>query len=230
VKEMLEESPVFDKREISVIHNGIDTDKFAPIPPDPKIRKEFGISDADLVIGLVGRLDWDKGHRYLFEAAAPLINGEFANIKIIALGFGKELERLKRLCEQLHILRNVIFAGQRNDIKEIISIFDVGVQPSIAVDTSSYSMKEIMAMQKPVVCSSYGGLKEIAEDGVTGYVVPPRDSDSLRERIAELCRSGEVRERMGKAGRRRVEQEFSAQVSVQKTLEVYRRAIEGFRK
>lgn len=230
VKEMLEESPVFEKREISVIHNGVDTDKFAPIPPDPELRKELGISETDIVIGLVGRLDWDKGHKYLFEAAAPLINGKFANIKIIAVGFGKELERLKQFCEQLRISRNVVFAGQRNDIREIISIFDIGVQPSIAVDTSSYSMKEIMAMQKPVVCSSYGGLKEIAEDGVTGYIVPPRDSDSLRERIAELCRSREMREQMGKAGRRRVEQEFSAKISVQKTLEVYRRTIEGFRK
>lgn len=84
-------------------------------------------------------------------------------------------------------------------------------------------------MEKPVVCSSYGGRGEINEDGVTGFVVPPRESDAPRDRIAELCRSRELRERMGKAARKRVEQEFAASISVSETLGVYERTIEQFR-
>jgi glycosyltransferase involved in cell wall biosynthesis len=111
-------------------------------------------------------------------------------------------------------------------MREVISVFDIGVHPSIGVDTPSYAMKEMMAVEKPIVCSSYGGLKEIAEDGPTGIVVPPRDSNGLRDRIAKLCGSKELREKMGREGRKKVEREFTSTLSAQRTLEVYKRAIE----
>ncbi|MBI4831262.1 MAG: glycosyltransferase family 4 protein [Candidatus Lindowbacteria bacterium] len=221
VKEMLAESPVLKNSEMAVIHNGIEIEKFSPMPQDKRVRAELNIPPDDLVVGIVGRLAWDKGHKYLFEAVLPLIRGEFPDIKVVVVGFGKDHAKLARLCEMMGIAQHVVFTGVRNDIREVISIFDIGVQPSIGIDTSSYSMKEIMAMEKPVVCSSYGGLKEIAEDGVTGYIVPPRDSEALSKRLIDLCRSRELRERMGKAGRERVEQEFTSQVSVRRTLEVY---------
>jgi glycosyltransferase involved in cell wall biosynthesis len=164
----------------------------------------------------------------LFEAVAPLIKNEFPNLRVVAVGFGRRRKKLEQMCEELNISRNVFFSGRRNDVREIISILDMGVQPSIGIDTSSYAIKEMMAMEKPLVCSSYGGLKEINEDGVTGFVVPPKDSDALRERIADLCRSKELRERMGKAARKRVEQEFTVQISVEETLKIYQRAIENF--
>jgi len=227
VKEMLSNSPVFQNHDISVIHNGVELATFSPTEPNAGILEEFGIPPDALVIGIIGRLDWDKGHKYLFEAVAPLIKHEFPNLRVIAVGFGKRRKKLEQMCEQLGISRNVIFAGGRNDVREIISVLDVGVQPSIGIDTSSYAIKEIMAMGKPLVCSSYGGLKEINEDGATGFVVPPRDSDSLRLRIAELCRSKELRERMGKAARKKVEQAFTSDISVMQTLKVYRRAIEN---
>jgi glycosyltransferase involved in cell wall biosynthesis len=230
MKDILITTPLFENQDISVVHNGVELDKFAPIPPDQAVRKEFGIASGEVVVGIVGRLDWDKGHEYLFEAAAPLIKGEFPNMKILVVGAGKKQGELEQLCERLQISQNVIFAGGRSDIREVISIFDIGVHPSIGVDTSSYAMKEMMTMEKPVVCSSYGGLPEIADDGVTGFVVPPRDSDLLRDRIAQLCRSEELREKFGKAGREKVLKEFSAATSVQKTLEVYEHAIEDFDK
>jgi len=230
VKEMLSDSRVFKNHEIYVIHNGVELEKFSPVAPNAGILEEFGIPPEALVIGIIGRLDWDKGHKHLFEAVAPLIKNEFPNLMVVAVGFGRKRKKLEQMCERLSISRNVIFAGRRNDVREIISILDMGVQPSIGIDTSSYAIKEMMAMEKPLICSSYGGLKEINEDGVTGFVVPPEDSDSLRERIAELCRSKELRERMGKAARKKVEQEFTSQISVMETLKIYQRAIEKFDK
>ncbi len=229
VKEMLSGSPVFRNHEISVIHNGVELEKFSPVSGDTEIRAELGIPPDALVIGIIGRLDWDKGHKYLLEAVAPLIHGEFPQLRVLMVGFGKKQEKLKQMCHRLEISRNIIFTGWRDDVMRIISAIDMGVQPSIGIDTSSYAIKEMMAMEKPVVCSSYGGLGEINEDGVTGFVVPPRDADSLRDRIAELCGSSELRERMGKAARKRVEQEFTASISVRETLRVYERAIEGYR-
>ncbi len=230
VKDMLATTPLFENQEIPVVHNGIELDKFTPVPPDEAVREEFGIAPEEIVIGIVGRLDWDKGHKYLFEAAAPLIKGEFPNIRILVVGSGKKWSELDQLCERLQISQNVNFAKNRSDIKEVISVFDIGVHPSIGVDTSSYAMKEMMAMEKPLVCSSYGGLTEIADDEVTGFIVPPKDSDLLRDRIARLCRSQELREKFGKAGREKVRREFSATSSVQKTLEVYEHAIERCRR
>jgi glycosyltransferase involved in cell wall biosynthesis len=230
VKDMYADSSVFKNCPIAVIHQGVELQEFSPTAPNENVRRELGVSEDDLVIGIVGRLDWDKGHKYLFEAVAPLIHGEFPNLKVVAVGFGKEHKNLRALCEKLNIAGSVIFLGQRTDVQEVISVFDLAAHPSIGVDTSSYAMKEMMAMEKPIVSSSYGGLKEIAEDGVTGYVIPPRNSNVLRYRIAELCRSRDLRERMGKAARKKVEREFTATVSVEKTLQVYEQTIENFGK
>lgn len=227
VKDMYADSPVFRNCEITVIHHGVEMDKFAPHPPDERLRSEIGLSADNIVIGILGRLDWDKGHKYLFEAIAPLIKGEFPHIRVLVVGFGTEDENLRTMCERLGISRNVVFLGWRSDVGEVISLFDIGVHPSIGVDTSSYAMKEMMAMEKPIVCSSYGGLREIADDGLTGYVVPPRDSDGLRGRILDLCRSGELREKMGREGRKKVEREFTSKLSAQRTLEIYKQAIEA---
>lgn len=227
VKEMLSESPVFENHGIDVIHNGIELEKFAPRAPDEAVREEFGIAPEEIVIGIVGRLEWDKGHKYLFEAVAPLIKGEFGNIKVLVVGFGEGYEKLLDMCRELDIAHRVVFAGRRADMREVISLFDIGAHPSIGVDTSSFAMKEMMAMEKPIVSSSYGGLKEIAEEGVTGFVVPTHDSAALRQRIVDLYHSGELRAKMGAAARKKVEREFTAEISARKTLAVYESAIEG---
>lgn len=230
VKDMYADSPVFKNCEITVIHHGVELERFAPQPSDEKMRKELGLSADNIVIGILGRLEWDKGHKYLFEAIAPLIKEEYPNIKVLVIGFGEEDKNLRRLCERLDISRNVVFLGWRSDVREVISLFDIGAHPSIGVDTSSYAMKEMMAMEKPIVCSSYGGLKEIADDELTGYVVPPRDSDALQDRILDLCRSRELREKMGKEGRKKVEREFTSTISVERTLETYTHTIAKFEK
>ena len=229
VKEMYAESSVFDGCEISGIHHGVEIENFFPSPPDPGVQKEFGILAGDFVIGMVGRLEWDKGHKYLFEAVAPLITGDFGNIKIIVVGFGPDRKKLQDMCLQLGIDHRVAFAGRRADMKEIISVFDIGAHPSIGVDTSSFAMKEMMAMEKPIVSSSYGGLKEIAEEGMTGYVVPPHDSDALRNRIVDLYHSRESRRKMGEAARKRVEREFTAEICARRTLAVYESTMQWFR-
>ncbi len=229
LKEMLSESPVFRNHEMDVIHNGIELSEFTPGPPAVRVLEEFGVSADDFVIGIVGRLDWDKGHKYLFEAAAPLINGEFGNITIMVVGFGPERGNLERLCQTLGISHRVVFTGARNDMREVMSVFDIGVHPSIGVDTSSYAMKEMMAMEKPIVCSSYGGLKEITDDGLTGIVVPPRDSEAIREGIIRLYRSEEMRRKMGEAARKKVENEFTAEAFARTTLRVYESIIERSR-
>lgn len=230
VKDMLSESPIFDGRNVAVIHNGIELERFNPMPPNPAVRTQLELSPDDIVVGIIGRLDWDKGHKYLFEAAAPMIHGEFPQLKIVVVGFGKKHHNLIRLCERLNISRNVKFLGVRHDIREVISVFDIGAHPSVGIDTSSYAVKEMMAMEKPVVLSTYGGLREIAEDGVSGFYVLPRDSQALRERLTDLCRSRGLRQSMGKAARQRVEREFTSIGSVRKTLEIYEETIERFRK
>jgi glycosyltransferase involved in cell wall biosynthesis len=230
VKDMLSEASIFEGQEMAVIHNGIELERFSPMPPDPNVSGELGLSPDDIVVGIIGRLDWDKGHRYLFEAAAPMIQGEYPRLKILVVGFGKKQPELVRLCQRLGVSANVKFLGARNDIRELISVFDIGAHPSIGVDTSSYAVKEMMAMEKPVVLSTYGGLSEIAEDGVSGFYVPPRDSHALQKRLTDLCRSRGLRRTMGKAARQRVEREFTSIGSVRKTLEVYEETIERFGK
>lgn len=110
-----------------------------------------------------------------------------------------------------------------------LQAIDIGVQPSIDCDTSSFSLKELMAAEKPVVASDYGGLTEIVTDGEDGLVVPAGTAEPLAEALRSLLRDRELRHKLGEAGRRRVLRDFTVQVFARRTLDAYHQALEVHR-
>jgi len=226
VRETLAKQSAFDAARMCTVHNGVDATLFRPDPDArQKARAEFGYSDDDFVCGIAARLVEAKGHEFLLKAVASL-RPEHHNLRLLVLGQGNKEKELRQLAQDLHITDIVTFAGFRRDMAYCVQAFDVGVQPSIDCDTSSFSLKEQMAAQIPVIASDYGGLTEIVTNGVEGLIVPAGTVEPLALAIRTLAQDTELCEKMGKAGRQRVEREFTVEVFAERTLEAYRRAIE----
>ncbi len=225
VRAELARQPAFDPQRMSVIHNGVDAEAFKP---DPDMRKEaraeFGYAPGDFVCGIAARLVKAKGHAYLFRAVQQLLH-TMPQLRILALGTGVLEHQLRSLVDELGITACVHFAGFRDDMARCVHAFDIGVQPSIDCDTSSFSLKEQMAAGIPVVASNYGGLPEIIQDGVEGYIIPAGSVEPLADAIARLASAPGSMARMGEAGRLRVLREFTIDSFASKTIAAYERAL-----
>jgi glycosyltransferase involved in cell wall biosynthesis len=226
VRRALAQNPAFDERRLCTVYSGVDTDLFHP---DESLRAEMraalGYTDQHVVFGIVARLVKAKGHEFLFRAAAQLFP-TYPQLRILVLGEGPLEQDLQRLCRELGIHDAVTFCGFRQDVAAITQAFDVAVLPSIDCDTSPYSLKEAMACEKPCIGSDHGGIPELLTDGVEGIVVPAGQIIPLAGAMRRLIVDSEARMRMGKAGRRRVLQDFSLEVGIQRTLDAYHRALE----
>ncbi|HRI89002.1 MAG TPA: glycosyltransferase [Candidatus Hydrogenedentes bacterium] len=217
--------PVFDPARMCVIHNGVDPDLFLPDAPVRKrMRAEFGYADEHIVFGIAARLAEAKGHRFLFEAAAQLAK-EFPQLRLLVLGQGVLEQSLKQRARDLGIAPIVQFPGFRNDIAACMQAFDVGVQPSIDCEASSFSVMEQMATGKPIITSDHGGTKEIVRDGADGFVVPQGTVEPLAMAMRRLLVDASLRDSMGASARRRVAESFTLTLLAQRTVEAYRAAL-----
>lgn len=225
VRQTLADHPAFDSARMRSVHNGVDAALFRPDSETCILaRREFGYGPENVVCGIVARLVPAKGHEFLFRAARLLID-DFPQLRILVLGQGEREAELKRLADSLGLTEIVRFAGYREDMPYCVQALDIGVQPSIDCDTSSFSLKEQMAAEIAVVASDYGGLPEIITDGVEGFIVPAGEVEPLAKALQNLIADKALRTRMGQAGRTRVLNEFTVELFAERTLEAYREAI-----
>jgi glycosyltransferase involved in cell wall biosynthesis len=197
------------RRWMRVIYNGMRVESLVPPPKDrlQALRRDFDCEGRP-VIGMTARLHPMKGHAFLIEAI-PSILKSVPDAVLLLVGDGELQEDLQAHCRRLGVADAVRFAGFRRDVLDLTWLYDVAVLPSVAYETFGWAVLEAMACGKPVVVSDFDGLPEVVEDGVTGTVVPPRDSPALAEAIALLLRDPGVRDQYGRAGRKRVAERFS---------------------
>jgi glycosyltransferase involved in cell wall biosynthesis len=190
---------VAPEEQFTTIHSGVDLERFAASAGESnRERKCLGIPDGAFVVGAVGRLTAVKGHRHLLHAARRVIDCRGEAIFVI-LGTGELLGELRRQVAALGIEANVRFAGWQPDAASIMSAFDLFAFPSIN-EGMGKALVEAMALEKPVVASRIGGIVDLVNDGVNGFLVPPADPEALADRILFLMEDPETGRRMaGKA-------------------------------
>lgn len=226
VRETLGSHRAFDTQRMTSIHNGVDAEMYRPDAASRNAaRKMFGYEPEHLVCGIAARLVKAKGHTFLFEAFSQLHTTN-PRARLLVLGQGVLEDALKQQVNELGLSDVVIFAGYRNDMATCIQALDIGVLPSIDCDTSSFSLKEQMAAEIPVVTSDYGGLPEIVTDGEEGLVVPHGTIAPLVEALRTLLENDTLRRELGRKGRQRVLREFTGAVFANRTLEAYATARE----
>ncbi len=226
VRDTLSAQASFDGDRMTAIHNGVDASVYAPqADVRESAREMLGYGPEHLVCGIAARLVKAKGHTYLFQALESL-QTDFPDLRLLILGQGALEESLKAQAAELGLDDMVQFGGFRTDMERCIQALDIGVLPSIDCDTSSFSLKEQMAAEIPVVTSDYGGLPEIVSDGDEGRVVPHGTVAPLTDALRALIENATLRRKMGQKGRERVLRDFTGEVFARRTVEAYERARE----
>lgn len=207
---------------LEVVHNGIDVDAHAG--GGSGLRHELGLAEGDALVLEIGRLCAVKGQRELIEALAgsPGVHAAFAGDDLEQGGAYRKL--LERVAQEQGVSDRVHLLGYRDDVDALLAQADVLVLPSW-IEGLPVVVLEAMAHAKPVIATPVGGTAEAVSDGVTGLLVPPRDVERLAGAIRELTTDRERAQRLGAAGRARVEGEFSETAMTRRVLEVYDDAV-----
>ena len=218
---------VFNSREVipfSVQHEGVRPEQAVYIPNgarlpaalhDPEslparktaLRKQLGFPDQTAVLGTVGRLYPQKGHRYLLEAFARVIR-EIPETCLLVIGDGPLRKRLEQQAAGLGLAGRVRFLGDRSDVPDLLPLLDVYVHPSL-YEGMPNAVLEAMAAARTVIATHVDGTQELIVGGQTGWLVEPADPEALAERMAFALRHPEEARRMGLAAAERVKTRFS---------------------
>jgi glycosyltransferase involved in cell wall biosynthesis len=217
VKQRLLKAGVREER-IRIVRNGIDLRPFEGAAAT--LRREFG--DA-AIVGLVGRLAWEKGVDVFLRASAKVLV-EFPEARFVVAGEGPDREKLEGLIAELGISAQATMLGRREDMAGVYASLDVMVSAS-RQEGLPMAILEGMASGLGVVVTAVGEVPKLVVDGQTGVLVAAEDVNALAAGIARLLRDPERRTRLGAAAREMVRAEYSAERMAAENLRVYDEAI-----
>lgn len=205
---------------IRVLWNGVDTKKFDRNPSRRlQMRSELGIGSEDFVVGAVGRIVPIKDYATLIRAAAAVAEAH-PNLKLVLVGDGPELPRLRDLAKSLPTMASRLLAvGRKDDVPALLSSMDVFVQTSLGEGMSN-TLLEAMASGLPPIVTRVGGNPEIVT-GQCGWLFDPGDAKRLSELLLILAKDHNLRLKVGEAARARVEETFSLEVMLQNYQQLY---------
>lgn len=202
-----------------VIHNTVDPERMRPQSSREAMRRELGIKEGEIALGFIASFAPRKGHIFLIDALHKCVR-DAPYLKLLLIGTGQSKAEIEEMVKEKGLAERVNFLGVRHDIPDIISALDVYVQPSLA-EAFSISITEAMSVGAACVVTDVGGNREIIGEDGCAILVPPRDTDALKDAIVRLAKDVELRERMGRAARERVAKAFSPQRYVNSLQELY---------
>lgn len=192
------------------------------VVPRDTARRAMKLDDADKVIVVPARLEQRKGHRFLLDAVPSIVERVGSDVVVLIAGSGPERESLVRYADARSLTPTVRFLGHVDDMASLYASSDVVVLASVANEDFPVAILEAMAAGRAVVATRIAGTTEQVVDGETGYLVEPRDSRALASAISNVLADREVANRMGKAGRKRFEDEYAPDVVIERYLSLYR--------
>ena len=185
-----------------MIPNGVDTNRFAPIPDVAETRRELGIGPTDPVVAIVAALRPEKNHE-LFLKVAKQVSQQFSNAKFLVIGDGPRRESLEGLARELDIADSVKFLGSRSDVPRLLSASDVFALTSHN-EANPVSILEAMSVGRPVVSTNVGSIREVVADGHNGFLVSAGNGEQLTTRVVSLLEDPLRCQEMGAAARETV--------------------------
>ncbi|MEE2640987.1 MAG: glycosyltransferase [Planctomycetota bacterium] len=212
--EFMVEFEKFPAAKVKVIPNGVDTSRFSVERHDRRtIREELGIAAEDPVVGFVAALRPEKNQLLVLKSAARLLE-DLPAARFLIVGDGPERPMLEKAVADMSLKRQVLFAGLRSDIPELISAMDVFSLTS-RNEASPVSIMEAMAMQKPVVAPDVGSIVDTVRDGETGFLFQGENAEQGAGYWLDLLTDPEMASRFGNRGREVIQAQASLQVMVE---------------
>ena len=190
-----------------VIYDGIQTADFVG-GKRSIVRGQVGVSERNILVGMLGRVGSWKGQELLLEAAIRIREQGKEQVRFVAVGSafqGNEgaMIRLHDLISRSEMSELFSVLEFRTDVNDILAALDIFVLPSILPDPFPNTVLEAMAAGKPVVANAHGGVVEMLHDGESGFLISPNDAEQMAARIALLAGDAELRSRMGMAAQLR---------------------------
>jgi len=208
---------------VTLIYNGIDLDRYDQQLPCCTLREEYGLPPEGPMVGVVARLEPEKGHPTLLDAW-PAVLAELPTATLLIIGEGSRQEALEAQAAALGITASVVFTGRRDDVPAVTKALDVAVLPSYR-EAQGLTVLEAMALSRPVVASNVGGIPEMIEDGVTGLLVPPHEPPALAAAVIRLLRDHPLADTLGRAGHDLVHERFCVQLMARGVETIYDEAV-----
>jgi len=208
-------------READIIPNAVDEKRFNPSNDGSQIREKLELEEDETLITYVGRIVYHKGLEYFVQAADYL---EDENVQFLLVGTGDFRSELEGIIEREGLEDSVMFAGRvpNEELPNYYAATDIFVLPSVSrLEAFGIVALEAMASCVPVIVSNIPGVRDVIVEGKHGLLADPMNSEDLAGKIRTLIENPDMAERMGKNGRKRVEENFTWSKVAEEIEEVY---------
>ena len=216
-----------------VIYNGFNTSpsEQVTIQEIVQIRFEFNVSDRDVLISNIGRLDNWKGQDYFIDAIAQVIQ-HHSNVKALIVGepgnrpyLQDYYQKLLKLVVDLNLTDHVIFTGFRSDIPQIMAASDILVHSASEPEPFGRVIIEGMLSGRCVIGTAAGGVPEMIDDQSTGLLVPPKDASKISEAILWIIDNPEQAGEIGKVAAQKAKEKFSIEKHTFSVQQIYQKIL-----
>lgn len=194
------------KEKFYLLHNAVDAARFDIAESKEGLKAGYGFGSEDFIVGTVGTLIYRKGHKYLIEAAS-FIKRDIPRLKVLIIGSGPIKNELEGLAMRAGVKDNVVFMGSRQDIPGLMKVMDVFAFPSLE-EGFPIAILEAMYLGLPVIASSISGIPEVITDAEDGFLVEPKNSRALADRILAVYRDRGLGGKIGFNARNRIAAKF----------------------
>ena len=214
-----------EEERIHVILNGVEPQ--IPVCEERvlQLKQQYSIDKDCFTAGILARLENDKGHRCIIEAAEK-VKSSGRRFKLLIAGAGSQEAALRELVSEKDLEDTVIFTGFVQQVSDILSLLDVQLNASIGTEASSLSLIEGMSMGIPAIASDYGGNPQVISHCKNGYIFKQQDSDGLARCILKLMDEPETRNQMKAQALQIFAEVFDAGIFTKNTESYYRKILE----
>ena len=210
-----------DKKKIELISNGVENPKTYDKEIIANFKDTLKIPGEKIIIGTIGRLSEEKGHRFLLDAFS-LVLREIKDIFLVIVGSGYLKNNLNDQVGRLGIRDKVTFIDYLKDIGLFYSGIDIFVLPSVSEGFPNVIL-EAMFYQKPIIASCVGDIPEVIENGVSGLLVSPREEKELAEALKLLVRDKDLARKLATGSKRKIMEDFSLDKMVNSFSHLYKK-------
>jgi glycosyltransferase involved in cell wall biosynthesis len=222
---LLQDQPALANK-IQVVWNGLARDTSMDIDAVRQYRYSLGMSESEVLVALVGRINRWKGQNLLVEAAGLLWQQGIRQVRFLIVGSAPDgqqhfLTTLQQVISESPAKQCFVLQPFTQDVWSVWDACDIAVIPSTEPEPFGMVALEAMAASKPVIAANHGGLAEIVVKGKTGLLVPPGDAPALADAIKRLTSDAHLRRQMGEFGLLRYHSEFTLDHHVEKMSKIY---------
>ncbi len=219
VRQYVLETTKYPADKLLTIPNGVDMNRFDPQNVQALDKSAWGIEPDSLTVGMIGRLEEQKGHHILLKTAA-IVTQAVPNARFVMVGDGPLRPDLEKQRDDLGLQGKAVFTGILRDIPGVLATLDV-VTFSSLWEGLPVALLEAMSMGKPLVSTAVGGIPDVIIEGQNGMLVPKENPEALAEKLITVLKDPALANHLGAAARKTIEERYSSETMHHRILELY---------